>query len=116
MQKPKACDPAKQRTATEAHTRTAPKRNPKPTRSRSHTTSTPLPSTNATKPPTGQTPAQPWGLRPFSTLCLSSPEWVGYRRVVDKSEVIHRCVRGGQDRHKTPYVRFAMGWGGLTRS
>src|SRR5882724_7568257 len=32
-----------------------------------------------------QTPAQPRGLRPFSTLCLSSPQWVAFGQSVDNS-------------------------------
>jgi hypothetical protein len=36
-----------------------------------------------------QTPAQPRGLRPFSTLCLSSPQWVAFGQSVDNSRGLY---------------------------
>jgi hypothetical protein len=42
-----------------------------------------------------QTPAQPRGLRPFSTLCLSSPQWVAFGQSVDNSRGFYPNGAGG---------------------
>jgi hypothetical protein len=56
-----------------------------------------------TQPNRAHTPAQPRGLRPFSTLCPSSPQWVSYWQVVDNQKPTHRSPNNLDTHHKAPH-------------
>jgi len=52
-----------------------------------------------TNPNRRQTPALPWGLRPFSNLPLSSPQWVAQEQSVDNSRNCPQVTQRGPAAH-----------------